>query len=59
MIIQLIVIGFGGYLVSNNKLALGGLTAFIVVANMLSNPISSIINVATTFQDSIASFRSC
>lgn len=54
-IVQFGVIGYGGYLVANNNLTLGELTAFIVVANMLNTPLSSIVTVISNIQDSMSS----
>lgn len=56
-IIQFCVIGYGGFLVAYNKLTLGELTAFIVIVNMLTSPLASIISVSASFQDSLASLN--
>lgn len=56
-IIQFAVIGYGGWLVAYNKLTLGELTAFIVLTNMLSSPLSSIISVVSEFEDSLVSLN--
>lgn len=56
-IIQFGVMGYGGFLVANDHLTLGGLTAFIVVANMLNSPLAAIVSVTSGIQDSIASLK--
>lgn len=55
--IQFSVIGYGGFLVAHNNLTLGGLTAFIVIVNMLTSPLASIVTVVSSFQDSLASLK--
>lgn len=56
-IVQFCVLGYGGYLVANNIITLGELTSFIIVSNMLSSPITSIMNIIPGLQDSLASFK--